>query len=218
MRRAVLVLAALPVPALADDTQGWAIIQLKAPLAPRASAGIELTARAGDDVSRLVQLQSFVTASYRLNERLELSGGYGRVLNRAAGGRETGEDRFRQQLSAKLGAALGGALSARLRLEERMVDHAADTQFRLRTQLKQEWRIARPTALVLSHESFFVLNRTDWSATTGWTAMRNYAGLRQRLVKGVELEGGYLDQYTRRPGRPDTRDRVLQTTLTFTIG
>lgn len=54
--------------------------------------------------------------------------------------------------------------------------------------------------LIAWNETFYALNRTDWSGKPGLALMLNFVGLGVPLTKSITAESGYLNFRTFGPG------------------
>lgn len=212
MRRALTALPALFVamPAMAQtdhDSQLWIAASASVPVADHLEAGLEGIMRFGDDADGLYEAEFGGSISYEIAKGIKLQAGFLRVPRYTRAGVRDIEDRPRQQISATTGF-LGGKLTGRLRLEERWRNTGDDMGLRLRPHIKyaRPLRAGGKTQLVLSHESFFPLNTTDWGQHSGYERMRNFVGLTTPLVKHVAIEAGYLNQYSF--GRRTAHDKM----------
>lgn len=222
LRRAVAALAlacAGPAAASEHDTQLWTYATAAGRLAGPVRLDVETVLRFGDDAGGLYEGEFGGMIGYEAAKGVVLWAGYLRVPTYSGGDVVRTEDRFRQQVSADLGALGGGKLSGRLRLEQRLRSDGDDTGFRLRPQVKwsKPLRAGAATALILSHESFIVLNDTDFGQRSGYERMRNFAGLSTPLVAAIKAEFGYLNQYTIRRGAADRMDHVASFTLNYSF-
>jgi hypothetical protein len=112
------------------------------------------------------------------------------------------ETRLIQQASYKLPVK---GVKGRTRLEQRFIDDAARTGWRIRqrvgltlplTSAKDGWE------LVGNAEGFFTLRATSPGGQTGLTGLRNFAGVERSFGK-LDLSIGYTRQQNIRKGAPD---------------
>lgn len=214
MLLAVIAVADPAEAAPTTDVQGWTALQLSGPIAGKLVMWLDLTLRASENTRGIYQIEPVIGVGVRVTRAVIVTVGHGRILNRSVEGTENHEDRYLQQVQAKLGSIAGGALAMRARVEERRLSGARDTGLRARGQLR--W--VRPsgqrgTSAVLWHESFVILNNTDWGPPAGWNQMRNFVGLRRTIAPHLDVEGGYLNQYTKQVRRADTIDHVASVTM-----
>lgn len=114
----------------------------------------------------------------------------------------TRETRLIQQLGYKLPVK---GLKARTRLEQRFIDDAARTGWRLRQRVgfalplsseEDGWELAG------NAEGFWTLRATSASGQTGITGLRTFIGF-ERSLGQVDLGVGYTRQQSIRKGAPD---------------
>jgi hypothetical protein len=73
--------------------------------------------------------------------------------------------------------------------------------------------------MFVSHEGFYLPNRTDWGQRRGYERMRNLVGFTVPLGKDVNADIGYLNQYrpARRGGQSQMEHALsLQLTVNLT--
>lgn len=131
---------------------------------------------------------------YRLNNRLDLSGGYLFATSRRDGPDQR-EHRLWQQLSYDVFEAGDWEFSGRTRIEERWREGADGTGYRLR----QRFGVSHPVPgteleFEINSEAFFALNDTVWTQT-GFNENRARATVEWESGNGVEWSVGYLNQY-----------------------
>lgn len=132
----------------------------------------------------------------KLDSNFSISGGIERRMN--DGGSD--ETRLLQQINAR-----SGVLRARVRLEQRFVDSADQTGWRLRARagvnlpLTDNGRLA----FVADAESFFTLRSTSNVGDTGLTGLRTHAGIDYEVADNLALGVGYLRNQDILDGRPD---------------
>jgi len=158
--------------------------------------------------------------SYRLNKTVTAWGGYTHDSNYSAGHFTVMEHRAREQVTFDNVAKLGrGRLSGRVRLEQRWREGIDGTGWRVRPYLKYTLPL-RPggrTALVLSSEPFFNLNRTSFQRSDGFDRVRNLIAVTTPITKNITAEIGYLNQYTSVRHGPDTDDHVASVVLSLSL-
>lgn len=131
-----------------------------------------------------------------LSDNVTLSGGVERRINDGA----ANETRLLQQMSLKY-----GILRGRVRLEQRFVDNAAQTGWRLRTRggvsvpLGQE----SPWSFDADTETFWTLRATSGTGQEGLTGLRTQIGVGYEVNDRWSLSLGYLRQQDIRDGRED---------------
>jgi Protein of unknown function (DUF2490) len=121
----------------------------------------------------------------QLNRNFSVSGGIERRIN--DGGAD--ETRLLQQVNART-----GVLRVRARLEQRFVDSADQTGWRLRTRLGVKVPVTADdrVALVADVEPFFTLRPTSNGGQTGLTTLRTHVGLDYEVTDNLALGFGYL--------------------------
>jgi hypothetical protein len=131
-----------------------------------------------------------------VTDRLSISGGFERRVNNGA----ANETRLLQQLSGKAGIVRG-----RLRLEQRFVDGAEQTAWRLRSRVgvnvpldtDKKWRAIADT------EGFFTLRATRAGGQTGLTGLRSQAGFAHEVSDRIGISLTYVRNQEIIDGRPD---------------
>lgn len=126
------------------------------------------------------------------------------------------ETRLIQQLSYAVGAT---GLKGRTRLEQRFIDDAPRTAWRLRQRIgyalplsgdKDGWKLAG------SVEGFITLRATSSTGDTGLTGLRTFAGFERSLGK-LDLSIGYTRQQSIRKNRPDLVGHAPTLNLTLNL-
>jgi len=204
LRFLALPIGCLAAPAIAgpqSDGQAWLNANAAGPIAGRLRASGEVTTRIGHASSGLYEVEMVALLGVDLGHGATLWGGFVHDPTYLDGHPIRTEERFREQVTAPLGTLAGGKLSGRMRIEQRWIDGRAGTGWRVRPWLRWSLPVARTVALNLSHESFIDLNATGWGQRAGYDRMRNTITLSHPIARGVSLEGGYLNQYSFRPGR-----------------
>lgn len=111
------------------------------------------------------------------------------------------------------------SLSSRHRLEERFPETGDDMGLRSRHQFRVSHPVAgvNPLSAVASTELFFNLNATDYGARRGFDQNRTFAGISWQWSKVIRTETGYMNHYTRRPGRENRMNHIwiLNVSLAF---
>ena len=132
----------------------------------------------------------------RLSKQVTLAGAIERRVNDGA----ANETRLIQQLSTR-----HGIMRTRLRLEQRMVEAAPRTGWRLRPRLgvavplddQRRWQIKSDAELI------FTLRSTSPNGTTGLTGLRTQAAFGYTVNDSLALSLGYLRQQDIRRGGAD---------------
>ena len=223
MRRIVLLssaltaaagLAASPVLADTEDTQGWLNVTATGSLSGKLMGWGEVQGRFGDDVGRLSQSIIRPGLGYQVNKDLTLWAGYARITNHNRGP-NVGEDRAWQQASWTIGKLGRATISSRTRLEQRWVETGSDTGWRLRQFIKYDLplREGGTTNFVITSETFIALNDADWGARAGFDQMRNFVGLGFPVHPKARVEAGYMNQYIDRRGPNDQMNHIASVNL-----
>lgn len=198
-------------PAAASDPQGWLTADASVRLGPKVSANLSAIGRFGDAADGLYETEFGGGLGYDLGGGWTATVGYVRVAGYDHGSTTHVEDRPSEQIGFRLFRLGGASVGGRVRLEQRFRNTGDGTGWRLRPQVKLTLplRPGSSTALVVSHESFLQLNRTDWGQLAGYSRMRNAVGLRTALLPHVAIEANYLNQHDfGLHGAPDTSANV----------
>lgn len=215
----LITMLALPATARAsEDEQLWTTANATVKLGEKWRLSQEVVARFSDDRKGLYEIESNTLIGYKLTKQITLWAGYTHDPQYAGGDFTVMEHRGRQQVTVDNIAKIGhGTLSARMRIEERWRDGVDGTAYRLRPYVKfvLPFQEGGKTALVLSHESFFDLNKTNFQRVQGEERMRNLIAITTPLAKNVNMEIGYLHQHGFRPAADDSNDHVASLSLGF---
>lgn len=223
LRRLVLLASgiALATPAAAsDDSQLWTGGMVTVKLSDKWRVSEELTARFSDQRNGLYEIESNTLLGYRLGKGVTLWAGYTHDPQYAGGDFTVMEHRAREQVTfdgfARLG---GGRFNGRIRLEQRWREGLDGTGWRVRPYLKYTlpFHAGGKTALVLSAEPFFNLNRTAFQRADGLDRVRSFIGISTPLAKNLTAEAGYLNQHTFVRGGPDTDDHVASVSMSLSL-
>jgi hypothetical protein len=215
VRRAVLLLILVPLPAVAQqhDGQVWLQVNTNVPVSRDVRVTLEQIGRWSDRQAGLYQTEFGGLLGYKVVDGVEIGVGYRKVGFHS---RNTGmnEDRLRQQV-----VLTRGRLLARLRMDERFSDAGGAVGVRVRPLLRYTvpLRDGGP-ALFISHESFLLPNSTRWGQRRGYERMRNIFGVTLPLFRGVSADVGYLNQYRiARGGARAEMDHALNLQLTISL-
>ncbi len=212
--------AAISQPAVAasSDSQLWTNGVLNLKLSDDWRLQEEMTGRWSDKRSGLYEIESNTLLGYRLNKTVTVWAGYTHDPQYLAGHFTVMEHRAREQATfdgfAKVGA---GKLSGRIRLEQRWRNGMNGTGWRLRPYLKYSLPIAGKTALNLSSEPFFNLNKTRFQKQSGLERVRNLVTVSTPLTKRLSGELGYMNQHGFVRGGPDTSDNIAYFGVTLSL-
>ncbi|SEJ04015.1 Protein of unknown function [Sphingobium sp. AP50] len=214
-----LAMLALPAAAHAsEDEQLWTTTSATVKLSDHWRLSQEIVARLSNDRNGLYEIESNTLLGYKVSKAVTVWAGYTHDPQYNGGDFTVMEHRGRQQVTfdniAKIGPV---SVSARLRLEERWREGVDGTAWRLRPYVKLvlPFKEGSKTALILSHESFFDLNKTNFQRVQGEERMRNLIAITTPLTKNVNAEIGYLHQHGFRPDADDSNDNVASVSLSF---
>ncbi|QGP79342.1 DUF2490 domain-containing protein [Sphingobium sp. CAP-1] len=217
----LLAAFALPTAAHAsEDEQLWTTANATVKLSDHWRLSQEIVARFSDDRNGLYEIESNTLLGYKLSKKVTVWAGYTHDPQYAGGDFTVMEHRGRQQVTfdniAKIGPV---SVSARMRMEERWREGVDGTAWRLRPYVKLTMPFSEggKTALVLSHESFFDLNKTNFQRVQGEERMRNLIAITTPVAKNVNAEIGYLHQHGFRPHSDDSNDNVASVSLSFSF-
>ncbi len=220
MRRLALSALLLAAPATAQDVQSWNSVIAQGPIDGKLLLWAEAQGRLDQDVSRFSVGIGRLGLGVRLKHDVDLMVGYHFQHNELGGGRTRDEHRAWQQVQAPLiRQANGLTLITRWRLEQRMIEGADVTGWRLRMQ----WRLVQPlhgrgtAGPLLQSETFVSLNDTDWGAQAGLDSQRTLVGWLQPLSPRLKLEAGYMRVLLNRPGR-NPGNHIISLTLNRQLG
>ncbi|MDH2130831.1 DUF2490 domain-containing protein [Sphingobium yanoikuyae] len=224
MRRLSLclfVLMALPATAHAsEDEQLWTTTSATVKLSDHWRLQQEIVARFSNDRDGLYEIESNTLVGYKLNKQVTVWAGYTHDPQYDGGDFTVMEHRVREQVTVDNILKLGPvSVSARMRMEQRWREGIDGTAWRLRPYVKltMPFKEGGKTALILSHESFIDLNKTNFQRIQGEERMRNMIAITTPLAKNVNAEIGYLHQHGFRPDADDSNDNVASLSLSFSF-
>ena len=224
MRRLSLcffALMALPATAHAsEDEQLWTTTSATVKLSDHWRLQQEIVARFSNDRDGLYEIESNTLVGYKLNKQVTVWAGYTHDPQYDGGDFTVMEHRVREQVTVDNILKLGPvAVSARMRMEQRWREGIDGTAWRLRPYVKltMPFKEGGKTALILSHESFIDLNKTNFQRVQGEERMRNLIAITTPLAKNVNAEIGYLHQHGFRPDADDSNDNVASLSLSFSF-
>lgn len=208
MIAASCLLAATPASATEDDFNIWTGQFIVIDLGEDSDWFIrgEAQERFTNDADRLGQLLLRSFAGYRLNEKVNIGGGYAYILTDPVGPVEVNEHRFYQELNVRLIEADGLTLDSRTRLEQRTFEEGNGVSWRFRNFVQLRAPISDNNNFVAYTEPFIELNETQFQRG-GLSVWRNFAGVSVPLAEGIEMVPGYLNQTVFRDGE-DRMDHV----------
>ena len=224
MRRLSLCLFALmALPATAhasEDEQLWTTTSATVKLSDHWRLQQEIVARFSNDRDGLYEVESNTLVGYKLNKQVTVWAGYTHDPQYDGGDFTVMEHRVREQVTVDNILKLGPvSVSARMRMEQRWREGIDGTAWRLRPYVKltMPFKEGGKTALILSHESFIDLNKTNFQRVQGEERMRNLIAITTPLAKNVNAEIGYLHQHGFRPDADDSNDNVASLSLSFSF-
>jgi hypothetical protein len=204
----------MPVAAQQHDEQLWLQANTIVPLNEDFRLTLEQIARFGDRPGGLYTTEFGGIIGYKLADNVEIGFGY-RYVDFYNGNTARAEHRTRQHVIASF-----GPVTTRLRLDERFHPDGSEVGFRIRPLVRYNHRLREDgLALFVSHESFFLLNSTEWGQRAGYERMRNIVGFALPIAQGVSGDVGYLNQYRfARGGAQAQMDHALNLQVTINLG
>ncbi|KMS58885.1 hypothetical protein V474_12890 [Novosphingobium barchaimii LL02] len=199
-----------------EDEQAWIGGTATVKLGDKWRLSQEIISRFSNDRDGLYEVEMNSLIGYKVADKITVWVGYTHDPNYEGGHFSVMEHRGRQQITMDNIVRIGpGQLSARLRLEERWREGVDGTAYRVRPYVKYvlPFRSGGKAALVLSHESFIDLNKTNFQRVQGEERMRNMVAVTTPVTKNVNFEVGYIHQHGFRPGVDDSNDNVLSVSL-----
>ena len=217
----LLMSPAAAISGVDEDFGVWGAIQGQGNFAPNDPAlknwqwWMEGQGRFANDADRLGQSLIRPGIGYKLSDTVNIWLGYGWVLTRPLGGRETDEHRIWQQFDWT-GSVSGSGLFSRTRLEQRFLSNGDDTGWRFRQFSKYTHPLhAERLYLSIWDEVFVNINSTDFGAESGFGQNRAFVGLGVHLdaAKHFRFELGYMNQFIANENRPDAMNHIISTNL-----
>ena len=220
--RAVAAVALVSsTPALAtQDSQLWTNGTATVKLSSKWRLSEDLTIRFSADRNGLYEVESNTLLGYVVAKGVTVWAGYTHDPNYSGGDFTVMEHRAREQVTFDGFAQVGGGkLNGRIRTEQRWREGLDGTGWRVRPYLKYTlpFRKKAKTALVLSAEPFFNLNKTSFQKTHGFDRVRSLIGISTPLTKNLTLEVGYLNQHTFVRNAADSDDHVASFALNLSL-
>lgn len=171
-------------------------------------ARAEAQERFTDDANRLGQLLLRGFVGYRINDRVNLGGGYAYILTDPVGPAQVNEHRTYQELNLTLIKTDGGlTVTSRNRLEQRFFEESDATGWRYRNLVQLTAPISENNNLVVYTEPFIGLNDVQFNSD-GVALWRNFVGVSFPVAEGIAVTPGYLNQYVLRDGEDLTQHIV----------
>ena len=201
--------SAAPAAAAENETQLWLGESVTMKAGGKDVVTIDASQRFRRDSSGGGQQLARITFDHGIAGNVQIGGGFAYLHS----GPEQ-ELRLFQQVTAS-----HGIWQSRTRLEQRFFDTADEASWRLRQRIQASIPLdsAKRWTLVAATELFFHLNRAKPTDKTGFAVMRQQAGLRRAIGKGLDLQLLYMRQQTFRDHRPDAVAHVPWATLAWKI-
>lgn len=218
---AAIATIALPLPAFAEeDGQAWLAAVASGAVKGDLFVWVEGQARLTNDFGDGTQFILRPAIGARIAPDAHAIAGYAYIPTNPEGGAATREHRLWQQLQfAPLRTDTGAPLViSRTRLEQRMVEGADTTGWRLRQLVRVQAPIASAgrVHLLAWTEGFLNLNATDFGARRGIDQWRNFVGIGLPVSDRARVEPGYLHQQVFRRGE-DRSNHIVSATLTYRL-
>ena len=200
-----------------EDFQIWVPINTNVKLGDNLRGFLELQPRIGHDANSLDTAIVRPAIGWALNDNWTVWGGYLMQSQRNATTNEYEiENRSWQGLTYKTKLD-NNIVEVRNRLEQRYLPHNHDISHRWRTRVRVEHLFGQtPWSLIGSEEFFVNLNDNEVNANlqAGENQNRAYAGVGYRFNPSVQVESGYLNQYSFNSGsKLDSSNNVWMTNL-----
>ncbi|MFL0356104.1 DUF2490 domain-containing protein [Erythrobacter sp. GH1-10] len=207
-------LIAAPAAATEDDFNIWGGQFIFVDLDEEGEVFVRLEAqeRFTNDADRLGQLllRSFV--GFKIDDTVNVGGGYAYILTDPIGPVEVNEHRIYQELNVTLIDKGGFKLTSRNRLEQRFYEESDQTSWRYRNLVQATVPITERNDLVLYTEPFIGLNDVPFNRE-GVANWRNFAGVSFPVSDAITFTPGYLNQYVVRDGE-DRMDHIANIGVT----
>jgi hypothetical protein len=205
MKKLLIILALISTQVFAkgnptEDFQIWVPINTNVKINDNWRGFLEVQPRIGHDANSLDTGIIRPAVGYAVNNNWTVWAGYLLQASRDAKSNEYSlENRSWQGLTYK--EKFGDTIfEVRNRLEQRFLPHNGDISHRWRTRARVEYIFPNQTAwsLIGSEELFINLNNNenDIQLRSGVAQNRAYAGVGYRFNPSVQVETGYLNQYS----------------------
>ncbi len=174
----------------------------------------EMQPRWREELSEFDQLIIRPAVFYTTSKQSSVWAGYARVVTHPNGRANFDEDRIWQQFLHNFEPIQSVSIQSRTRLEQRFIENADDTGYRLRQmfRLTMPSKVSAQLTWVAYDEYFLNLNHTDYGARKGFDQNRAFAGLNWTFNPNLKMEVGYLNQYINAKNT-NAMNHVLSTTL-----
>ncbi|WP_300973481.1 DUF2490 domain-containing protein [Sphingomonas sp. LHG3406-1] len=205
--------ATFATPAMAEENrlEGWFEGSVVAKLDKKSFVEFETQQRARGSSNPIGDNQTYRVWLGTKVGKTTLTGG----IHRSKEG-STKETRLMQQASYPLGIA---GLKGRTRLEQRFIDGADKTGWRLRQRVGVGVPLSREDGgweFVATAEGFLTLRATSNGGQTGLTGLRTFLGM-ERSIGKLDLSVGYTRQQNIRENAPDRVGHAPTLGLTFNL-
>jgi hypothetical protein len=199
----------VPGGAIAQDRiQPWPTLLVVIPATPKWSASVETIGRLARVDDKPSQLELRLELGRAISKQLTLWVGYVHVSTYRPGIPTGIENQIVEQANWRVGTFAGITASSRTRLEQRFIQGADKTAWRLREQVRLTLPLKKHgPALVLWTEPFVALNHTSATQTT-FDQIRSFAGISIPLSPRADIELGYLNQHLHRASGDAANDVI----------
>jgi hypothetical protein len=201
-----------------SDKQVWVVTGGTAKLSDKWRLSEEIVARFSDQRNGLYEIELNTLVGRVIGKGVTVWAGYTHDPQYAGGHFTIMEHRAREQVTFDSLAQLGrGKLSGRLRFEERWRHGLDGTGWRVRPYVKYSLPLHGKTALNLSAEPFFNLNRTVFQKQSGLDRMRSLISISVPVSRRLTGEAGYMNQHGFVRAGPDTNDHIAYFALSLSV-
>jgi hypothetical protein len=210
-------LLSMPVQAQQTDSQFWTLLTFNARYSNKYRLYVEAQPRLGQHYQRYTQFLFRPAVGYQLNKTVSLWLGYGWTPTFQP--TYINENRIFQQVLVE-NRYPGFDMQNRTRLEQRSIEGAGETAWRIRHQI----RVAKPLGTgsrwqaVAYNELFWNLNSTPSGPQSGFDQNRPYVGMGYTINKHTRVELGYLAMFLNPPrNRPNRRLDTLVLSANYNL-
>lgn len=181
-----------------EDGRRWLNLSLAGELPAESWAWtLDIRPRWRDEGHAFDQVVASAYVIKHLNDKTSLGLGIDHAVSHPASAQSFEENRLTPQLTHKFDAFLGVKLTSRTRLEFRHREHAGDTAYRFREQIRAMKTLPKlpRLSLVASNELMLNLNNTDWNVRRGVDQNRAFVGVNWKTSQQISVDFGYQNQY-----------------------
>jgi hypothetical protein len=195
-----------------NELQQWDTVVLTVPVADKFRVQLEGQARLGfnSEINTINRLIIRPSVGYQITPKLSMWQGYAWSPSWNEKGELRDEHSIWEQLlyDTKWHRV---DIRLRTRLEQRLIEHTAgQVGNRVRQMVRLSHPLGHTKAYVVGYNELFVnLNGVHNGPRGGYEQNRMFVGLGYAFNKHVALEGGYLLNHVRHPGRHDHLNHVL---------